>query len=228
MESLESIFSTAHRQLRPRTPLPEIKVEFFPFAGLNHTARLNEGRLTVRVSDIFTDAPFEVYHSLALILLAKLYRKKIDPSYHKTYRSFILQREIQERARMVRSERCRVSRPAGSRGRHVDLEQLFNRLNEAYFDGLLNKPQISWSARKSRFVLGRYDATHHTIFVSRLFDSPAVPAYVVEYVMFHEMLHVKHQTRVHASRIIVHTPEFKTEERTFPHFQEAKLWLKGI
>ena len=71
--------------------------------------------------------------------------------------------------------------------------------------------------KKIAIVLGRYDATHHTIFVGRLFDAPTIPAYVIEYVMFHEMLHVKHQTRVRDSRIIVHTPEFKIEERNFPH-----------
>jgi len=87
MQDLESIFKRAHRELRPRTPIPEIKIEFFPFAGLNHTARLHENRLIIRVSDIFTDAPAEIYHSLALILLAKLYRKKIDHSYHRTYRN---------------------------------------------------------------------------------------------------------------------------------------------
>jgi predicted metal-dependent hydrolase len=228
LESLESIFTAAHRELRPRTPIPEIKVEFFPFAGLNHTARLNDGRLTVRVSDIFADAPSEVYHSLAVILLAKLYRKKIDTTHQNTYRAFILRTEIQERARAVRHERCRVTPARGSRGRHVDLEELFDRLNDRYFAGTLDKPRLSWSARKSRFVLGRYDATRHTIFVSRLFDAPSIPAYVVEYVMFHEMLHVKHQSRVRDSRIIVHTPEFKVEERSFPHFQEAKLWLKGM
>jgi hypothetical protein len=228
LESLQSIFSAAHRELRPRTPIPEIKVEFFPFAGLNHTARLNEGRLTVRVSDIFVDAPVEVYRSLALILLAKLYRKKIDTAHQHTYRSFILRSDIQERARTVRTQRSRVHTGRGSRGRHVDLEELFDRLNQDYFAGTLDKPRLSWSARKSRFVLGRYDATHHTIFVSRLFDAPTIPAYVVEYVMFHEMLHVKHQTRVRDSRIIVHTPEFKIEERNFPHYQEAKLWLKGM
>jgi hypothetical protein len=228
LEDLESIFSTAHRELRPRTPLPEIKVEFFPFAGLNHTARLNEGRLTVRVSDIFTDAPTEVYRSLALILLAKLYRKKIDTSHHNTYRSFILRSEIQERARNIRSQRSRISTPKGARGRHIDLDVLFSTLNRRYFANALDKPQLSWSARRSRFVLGRYDATHHTIFVSRLFDSPTIPSYVVEYVMYHEMLHIKHQSRVCDSRVIVHTPEFKLDERNFPHYQEAKLWLKDL
>jgi hypothetical protein len=228
MESLESIFITAHRQLRPRTPLPDIKIEFFPFAGLNHTARLSEGRLIIRVSDVFTDAPFEVYQSLALILLAKLYRKKVDSSHHNTYRAFILKNEIQERARAVRSERGRISRQRGSRGRHIDLDEVFNRLNGSYFAGSINRPQLSWSARRSRYVLGRYDVTHNTIFISKFFDSPNVPQYVVEYVMFHEMLHVKHQSRVQHSRVIVHTSEFKNEERNFVLYREAKLWLEGI
>src|SRR5262245_5465251 len=190
MEDLETIFKTAHREIRPRTRIPEIRIEFFPFAGLNHTARLHENRLIVRVSDIFKDAPTEIYRSLALILLAKLYRKKIDKSYHLTYRMFILSDKIQERARLVRNDRCRLRRTRGSRGRYVDLDELFDRLNQQYFANTLSKPRLSWSARKTRYVLGRFDLTHDTIFISRFFDSPEIPLTVTEYVMFHEMLHV--------------------------------------
>ena len=228
MEDLECIFKSAHRELRPRTPLPEFRIEFFPFAGLNHTVRLHENRLIVRLSDIFTDAPPEVYQSLALILLAKLYRKKIDISYHRRYRMFILTDDIQERARAARSNRCRRTRVKGSQGRHIDLEEIFDRLNAQYFAGTLPKPRLSWSAKKSRYVLGRFDVTHHTIFISRVFDAPDIPPCVREYVMFHEMLHVKHQSRVHDSRLIVHTPEFKKEECRFLQYREAKLWLKQI
>jgi predicted metal-dependent hydrolase len=77
-------------------------------------------------------------------------------------------------------------------------------------------------------VLGRFDITHNTIFLSRLFDSPSVPLYVAEYVLFHEMLHVKHQSRVQDSRLMVHTPEFKEEEKRFARYADAKLWLKRI
>jgi len=66
----------------------------------------------------------------------------------------------------------------------------------------------------------------NTIFVSRFFDSADVPLAVTEYVMFHEMLHVKHQSEVRDSRLIVHTSEFRTEEKRFAHYEEAKLWLK--
>ena len=228
MENLETIFKTAHREIRPRTPLPELRIEFFPFVGLNHTARLHENRLIIRVSDIFSDAPADIYRSLALILLGKLYRKKIDKTHHQTYRAFILSDKIQERARLVRTDRSRLSRTRGSRGRYLDLNELFDRLNQQYFASTLSKPRLSWSARSARYVLGRFDQTHNTIFISRFFDSPQIPLTVTEYVMFHEMLHVKHHSRVQDSRLIVHTPEFKTDEKRFAHYAEAKDWLKRL
>jgi predicted metal-dependent hydrolase len=163
-----------------------------------------------------------------LILLAKLYRKKIDNAHHRTYRTFILKEDIQERARVARSDRGRYARRAGALGRHFNLDVLFDELNGKYFAGAMEKPELSWSAKKARSILGRYDATHRTIYISRLFDAPAVPPYVIEYVMFHEMLHMRHQSQVQQSRLIVHTPEFKSDERKFPHYKEAKLWLKQI
>ena len=228
MEDLETIFRRAHRELRPRTPIPEMKIEFFPFAGLNHTARLHENRLMIRVSDIFTDASPEIYHSLAVILLAKLYRKKIDHTYHEAYRTFILTETMQERARIVRNDRCRLTRTRGTQGRFVDLNAVFDRLNDQYFENTLVKPRLSWSAKKTRYVLGRFDITHNTIFISRIFDSLDVPISVTEFVMFHEMLHVKHQSRVKDSRLVVHTPEFKVEEKRFAFYHESKAWLKRI
>ena len=222
------IFSVAHRELRPRTPIPDIHVEFFPFAGINHTARLREGSLRIRVSDIFAVAPEDMQRCLALILLAKLYRKKIDAEFHRSYRSFILRSEIQEMARIAKKSRGRTSRPLNSRGKHIDLAAIFDRLNAVYFGGMLDKARLSWSPKPSRRILGRYDSAGHTIFISPIFDSPSVPLHVTEYIMYHEMLHIKHETRVRDCRMMVHTPEFKNDERRFEQYREARLWLKSL
>jgi len=163
-----------------------------------------------------------------LILLGKLYRKKVEPAHHEVYRTFILRPEMQDRARIVRTERGRNPRHITTLGRHVDLDACFDRLNREYFGGVLDKPRISWSLKRSRRILGRYDATHHMIFISRFFDSRDIPTYVLDYVMFHEMLHVKHRSRIHQSRVLVHTPEFRAEERRFAEYHLAKVWLKGL
>jgi hypothetical protein len=227
-ESLETIFNSAHRELKPRTPLPKIKVAFFPFAGINHTARLNNGELNIRVSDLFDAAPPDVCQALAMILLGKLYRKKADPGYQRTYRRFVLSNEVQERARLARRHRGRRARVTPAQGRHFDLDSVFQTINARYFGGQLEKPCLSWSTKRSRHILGSYDATHQTIFISRLFDSARVPPFVVEYVMFHEMLHVRHHTRVRDCRLLVHTAEFRQDEKRFAQYAEAKDWLKQI
>lgn len=225
---LESIFKAAHLQLKPRTPVPDIRAEFFPFAGLNHTARFREQRLFIRVSDLFRDAPAEIVHALAMILLSKLYRKKVDGSHQWTYRTFILGADIQQRARAARTERGRTPRRLNASGRYRHLDPCFERLNLKYFGGTLNKPRLSWSEKRSKRILGRYDMTRDTIFISRLFDAPSVPSFMLDYVMFHEMLHVKHQSRVKDCRVQVHTPEFRLDERTFEQYDDARLWLKKM
>jgi len=227
-DHLEPIFIAAHAELKPRTPLPTVAIEYFPFAGLNHTARFRENHLQVRVSDLFVDAPQQVIHALALILLAKLYRRKLTREIHQTYRGFILSPDIQERARVVRCSRGRIQTIKGPSGRYVNLEICFDRLNVLYFGGGLNKPKITWSARRSRRTLGRYDATRHCIYISRVFDTPGVPGFVVDYVMFHEMLHIRHQTCIRGSQILVHTPEFRADEESFSEYRNARQWLKTI
>ena len=226
--TLEPIFQKAHLLLKPRTPLPEIHVEFFPFAGLTHTARLRENRLLIRVSDLLTDAPEEVLHSLALILLAKIYRRSVDDRYHSLYRAFILDSEMQQRARTAHTARGRGPRPAVAKGRWQNLELNFDRVNAEYFGGKLERPRLAWSTTRSRRILGRYDATHHTVFISLLFDSPMVPDFVLDYILYHELLHIRHPSRATDCRFINHTPEFRTDERKFKSYKKAAEWIRKI
>ena len=69
--------------------------------------------------------------------------------------------------------------------------------------------------------LGHYDAAHNTIVVSRVFDRPSSPRYALEYLLYHEMLHLKHPVRMRGVRRCVHSREFKAEEALFPELAEA-------
>lgn len=226
--TLEPIFQKAHLLLKPRTPLPEMHIEFFPFAGLTHTARLRESRLLIRVSDLLADAPEEVLRSLALILLAKVYRRRIHQSHHALYRAFILGSEMQQRARTARTARGRRPRPAIAKGRWQNLDRNFDRVNAEYFAGNLDRPRLAWSATRSRRILGRYDATHHTVFISLFFDSPLIPDFVLDYILYHELLHIRHPSRARDCRFINHTPEFRADERKFKSYKNATDWIHKI
>jgi predicted metal-dependent hydrolase len=77
-------------------------------------------------------------------------------------------------------------------------------------------------------MLGHYDAAHNTIVVSRVFDRADTPRCAVEYLLYHEMLHLKHPVRVKAGRRCVHSREFQAEERLFPELVAAKAYLKQL
>ncbi len=224
---LSSLFASEYRLLRPRAPMPSIEVRFYPFAGLNTTIRLREGALLVRLSDLLEAAPEPVLRAIAHILLAKLYRKPMLPERAACYRGYTLSEPVLRATERVRQLRGR-KRVGSPRGRRWDLEEVFATLNARWFGGLLPRPVLTWSAQAGKRLLGHYDAAHHTITVSRVFDRPGTPRFAVEYLMYHEMLHLKHPVTVRAGRRCVHSRAFQEEENRFPEIAAARAWLRGL
>jgi len=137
-EGLLDIFHEEHRQLRPGTAPPELKIEFFAFANVNNTIRLREGRLLVRLSDLLEGAPDGVVRAIAHILLAKMYRKPIDRSHAARYRKYIGSHEVVNKgapgAADAGTEAAAFSARALLRSRHD-----FEDLNRQFFHGLLGR-----------------------------------------------------------------------------------------
>jgi hypothetical protein len=224
---LAEIFQEAYRELRPHTPVPPMHLRFYAFVSINNTIRLRQGELYIRVSDLLEGAPEPVLHAIAHILLAKLYRKPIDRVQSARYRRYLASHDITAKARLVRQMRGR-KHIHSARGHYFDLDQLFEDLNRRFFHGLMGRPQLTWSRDHARNRLGHYDPAHNAIVISRIFDHPRVPRYVVEYILFHEMLHLKHPVKLRGTRRCVHSREFVEEENLFPEVGPAKKFLRLI
>jgi predicted metal-dependent hydrolase len=207
--------------------MPEFAIQFFAFANVNNTIRLRDGKLLVRLSDLLEGAPESVLRAIAHILLAKMYRKPIERAHAARYRRYVSSREIATKVHLIRQMRGR-KRIESARGRVYDLDAIFETLNTRYFHGLLARPNMTWSRDHARNSLGHYDPAHNAIVVSRVFDRPQVPRYAVEYIVYHEMLHLKHPVKLRGSRRCVHPAEFAAEERLFSHLEEAKRFLKQL
>ena len=221
------IFQEAYRELRPSFSLPEIRIEFYAFANVNNTIRLREGKLLVRLSDLLEGAPESVLRSIAHILLAKMYRKPIDRRQAVRYRRYVSSHDVAQKAHLVRQMRGRKLLRS-PQGHFYDLEAIFEDLNTRFFHGLMARPQMSWSQQRTRRILGHYDPAHNAIIISRIFDHPQVPRYAVEYIVYHEMLHLKHPVRLRGSRRCVHSRDFQEEEKLFPQLAQANSFLKRL
>ncbi|MGO9232392.1 MAG: SprT-like domain-containing protein [Bryobacteraceae bacterium] len=226
-ETPEQIYTRVFRTLRPRAPMPSLAVEFCQFANADSFISLRDGCLRVRISDLLAGAPAPVAEALAFILLGKLYRKPVPRMYAYRYRLYLNRHDVRRQAQLVRQIRGRkfLSGPAGQLH---NLEEIFERLNARHFDGLLGEPQLGWSRRAARGMLGHFDPSHNAIVISRIFDRPGVPVLALEYVVFHEMLHLRFPVNHSGARRRVHTREFREAEKQFPQLREAKEMLKRL
>ena len=77
-------------------------------------------------------------------------------------------------------------------------------------------------------AIGDYDHVRDQVMVSSTLDALAVPAFVVDYLMFHELLHKRHGVRYVNNRGMAHTREFYADERRFERYAEADEWLKRL
>lgn len=226
-EPLEQIYQRVFRQYRPRTPIPVIQVEFRRYANANAQIRLESGILRIRLADTLASAPDTVMEALAEILLTKLFRRPVPAESNARYRRYLNRREIRHSLDLVRQIRGR-KRVDGPQGVRYDLYQLFEELNFRYFHGLMARPILGWSPYASRTLLGHYDPSHNAIVLSRVLDRPDTPKLAVEYVLFHEMLHLRYPAEHGGTRRRVHTRAFKDAERQFEGFAEAKKLLRAL
>lgn len=224
---LNPLFVDAFRQLERNHPPPEVEVRFYPYAGLKHTIRRRSGRIYVRISDIFRDSPPNVQRALAFMLVASLLRRPTPQVHERIYRDYAYSSQIQRASDIARRLRGRKM-ISTSRGSYHNLDRLFVRLNRRYFDYELEKPTLTWSQRRTRRILGHHDPAFNTIVISKTLDAPDVPEWFVEYILYHEMLHIKHPARFVKGRRRSHTKAFLAEEERYPLYDEAQQWLDEV
>ncbi len=221
---IADLYKEAFRTIGPKIKMPPIEVEYYPYIGINHTIRIRGGKALIRIAEICRDMPIRAHQDLANILVSRLLSKRTRNIETHDYQNYIRSTEIRNRA--VENKRARGRKIlTTSAGKVYDLEEIFDDLNTTYFSPRLPKPVLSWSARKTFRILGHHDSTHDTIIISRSLDEGDVPRYVVEYVVYHEMLHIAHPTVHHNGRRYNHTPAFRKDEERFPQFDIAERWI---
>jgi hypothetical protein len=223
----EALFHRIFTRIGCRGPLPQFHVEFYPYSSLVLTIRRRQERVYVRFSDLLRRASLSVLEGAAALILSRMYRRRAPHALVQPYLEYARSDRVRGRINQMRSRRVRRV-PTLARGRHHDLSTMFEQLNQRYFEGKLERPHIGWSTRGWRRQFGCYDPGPNQIVLNRRMDRPQVPQFVVEYVLYHEMLHVKHPTRRSGCSLLSHSPEFRAEEKRFAQFNMARKFLDQL
>ncbi len=117
-------------------------------------------------------------------------------------------------------------------GTVYDLKKLYAEINRKYFNSELQLG-ITWFGEtrrtaRVRLSLGLYYDALKLVKIHRLLDTEKVPRYVIDFIVFHEMLHAAVPSYVDATgRHHIHNKEFKQREKAFQGFSQADAWLKA-
>ncbi len=183
------------------------------------------GVLRLSVHRSFLQAPEDVLRALAEFAV------RPNRENRRAIREFVAARNEVDPSSSMPARRPVNGSPKGV---CTDLEPIAKRLNKTHFGGKLDF-RIIWGRRpKSRprrmrhITLGLCMAERKLIRIHPILDSPFVPSYYLEYIIYHEMAHLAVPSRCGADgRMHHHTAEFYEIERAYPQYRAAIAWQKA-
>ncbi len=176
----------------------------------------------VRLHHMFLDADETTLKVLAQYITGKYKRTR------KQLNTFIKEHDWKIRKRPIPSKQTKTE--IRVQGEFFDLRNAFKNLNQKYFDDKIDC-SIMWGplrkrARQKYVRLGSYSFRTSTIRINPLLDRAFVPEYVVDSIIYHEMVHHMLGSKENNGRLMSHDHAFKTLEQRFIHAHKAKLWIQ--
>jgi hypothetical protein len=152
--------------------------------------------------------------------------RQTAPAAEHSYREFAASEDFNES--VFELESFAAPPPPPMRGRAHDLNEIFARVNTAYFGGLMPKPTLTWNRTLTARKFGHYQPGRDTIMISITLDDPEVPPFALDFVMYHELLHKKHGSMTVNGRRLSHSPAFRADERQFAQYHEAERLIHEL
>jgi len=180
------------------------------------------GSVKVRVHHMFLLASPEVLKALAQYI-----RRPTKPS------SAVLNGFIRQHRHLIGGRpRERAYLNLTHRGFHFHLKEIFDRLNDRYFDSRLRVP-ITWGrtrakGRRHSIDFGCFDLQKRIIRINPALDRPWVPRLFIDYIVYHEMLHASLGIRSYGNgRAEIHSMRFREEEKEYRFYRSALRWERA-
>lgn len=223
--ALKEIFRKAYGFYKGRSRkemvIEDFHIRFYRYSGLKHTLRINHHLAEIRLSEWSRSEDENFFDALAHILWSKIFSMKCPLHFQQKYR----ERERLLMEKIPSGQGKKIIMPP--QGRVYDLQTIMESLIRMYFSKeKFRDVAIGWSRQKAIRRLGHYDGSAKTIVLSAALDHVSVPPFVVESIVYHEMLHHLHPVEFKNGRHVIHGDSFKKMEEAYSRMNEAEAWLK--
>ncbi len=178
-------------------------------SDFNSNIRLRGNKITLNLNLQWKDIDNEIKIGMIQTLLLKLLKTKKNTLNIELYHNFI--KNIPTLTPKTESD--------------LVLNASFQRVNQQFFFNQIEKPNLTWGT-DSRTKLASYNFHRDVISVSTIFKT--APERVLDYLMYHELLHKWQKFRHKNGRSFYHTSEFREAEREYPQQKEVEEEIKRI
>ena len=204
------------------------KLEIYEYSTIKYTIRKKRDHIQFKICDIYLMADEAVFRAFARKMCRHYLDRKNTAADEDLYKSFVTHETVSAAWKRIRMERGKGKRFLAPAGREHDLTLLARDVARRYFPADFVLPGLGWSLIRAKRRFGHYDSEHNMVIVSRALDTANVPSLVIEYILYHEFLHIKHGTVWKGNKNWVHTREFHNEEKRFKGYEKAKKRLKEL
>ncbi|OLS15295.1 MAG: hypothetical protein RBG13Loki_1076 [Promethearchaeota archaeon CR_4] len=173
--------------------------------------------------------PEEIIAALIFTLLARL-KKNVHTMEYQSQRAILIkylkEKADAERQKMISLRRSQCNPQGHTYNLEERLKEVVRSFREMFLDYYVNSDiLITWGKRTTYKRFGLWHAQSRVIEVSKTLDAPSVPVYVVNFIVYHEMLHairgIKQSKRPH-------NVTFRNLEKKYPQYKEANEFLSKI
>lgn len=204
-----NLLEKAFRELYPNKPLNFVPIVEYSgkFKHYRGNIRKDSKSITVRLSKEWKTVTPDIQIGIIQELLVKLYGKKVRTTNMDLYNHFL--KSVHIAVPKTKTDPL--------------LEESFRRVNRLYFHGMIDQPNLAWSNGTS--TMGSYEYGADIIMISNLLKENL---HLLDYVMFHEILHKKHKFVAQGTRHHSHTKAFREEEKAYPNHELLEKELERL
>jgi predicted SprT family Zn-dependent metalloprotease len=165
------------------------------FKGYNANVKYNMQQIEFRLSHEWKEVSDEITIGLIQLLFLKIYKQKKKTVNIDLYNAFVK----------------KLATYSPTTEKDPELEESFKRVNKEYFNEMMDQPNLVWGG-SSYSKLGSYEYTTNTITISNIFQHHSE---LLDYIMYHELLHKKLKFYNKNGRSFHHTTKFRQLEKQF-------------
>jgi hypothetical protein len=221
---IDSTLSSSFQRAGTTHGFKQVSAAFHPYKEFKATWQRTGDRAEFLITDYMDKADPSLLDDFANCLFKRVGSKHRGEIYSPRMKDWLQSSDFVRWNRPIYLKRSR-NLAHSHEGASYDLSCSYKRLMVSGLIDDLPDHYLTWTKKPNVQRMGYCSVLMRVIAISSALDSPKVPEFVTDYVLYHELLHLEDGLKAIGSH---HDQQFRMREREYPQWRDAESWLKKV